>query len=364
MIKALLTVWLRPGNTIEAILAKPTPIAILLVLGALTGIVSALFQVAVAGVIRFGEAEFWILLAAPVGIVALYLGSFGIWCIGRLLGGRATRQAVRAAVAWGSVPTITALAPLLTLFFAAPAQKLLLAPATLLILWSWGTTIAMLRRIQGFGLRRAIMVYLIGGLLLTLTLAACFRAFFYEPFRVESNSMEPTLSKGDSVFVAKYAYGFSRYSLPNNLKLISGRIFANDPRRGDLVVLKLPSDPRQTYLKRIIGLPGDHIQISQRVLSINGQTAALEERGVTASRFLRFRETLPDGRSYDVQEAGGAAGAPPENTEEFVVPDGQCFVLGDNRDNSLDKPLWTDRLHPAGKCIWPSRARFLFRWQR
>src|ERR1700748_873347 len=103
-----------------------------------------------------------------------------------------------------------------------------------------------------------------------ILMAVVIRTFLFEPFNIPSGSMIPTLLVGDYLFVSKYSYGYSRHSLPFSLPLISGRIFARQPARGDVVVFKLPSDNRTDYIKRVIGLPGDHIRVEHRVLFVNG----------------------------------------------------------------------------------------------
>jgi len=175
-----------------------------------------------------------------------------------------------------------------------------------------------------------------------LLLALIVSTFVFRLFSIPSASMRVTLLEGDYVFVSKYAYGYSRYSFPFGLAPFDGRIFGHEPTRGDVVVFKLPSDNRTDYIKRLIGLPGDHIQMIDGVLYINGEavqreriedqiqyTASGEPYGVPA-----YRETLPNGVSYvtlDINPNGFA-----DNTQEFIVPEGHYFMMGDNRDNSSD----------------------------
>lgn len=159
----------------------------------------------------------------------------------------------------------------------------------------------------------------------------------YQPFSVPSTSMEPSLLSGDYFFVDKSAYGYSHYALPFASHLFSGRIFAAQPRRGDLVVFRSPRDATLDYVKRVVGLPGDRIQMKGGVLYINA-TAVRRERmsdfEYASDRQLmlakRWRETLPNGVSYETLDQEIA------DTPEFLVPPESYFVLGDNRDNSLD----------------------------
>lgn len=167
------------------------------------------------------------------------------------------------------------------------------------------------------------------------------RTLAYEPFNIPSGSMKPTLLVGDYLFVSKFAYGYSRYSLPFGLPLFDGRIMGSLPERGDVVVFKLPADNKTDYIKRVIGLPGDRIQVDDDVLYVNGEPVEVEPLGSFVEemdgRELKvpmLEETLPDGRTHlilDMQPNG-----PFDNTRVYTVPEGHLFMMGDNRDNSLD----------------------------
>jgi len=172
-----------------------------------------------------------------------------------------------------------------------------------------------------------------------LLIALVIRTLLFQAFNIPSGSMKDTLLVGDYLFVSQFSYGYSRYSLPFSLPLFSGRIFGASPERGDVVVFALPRDPSTDYIKRVIGLPGDRIQMIGGLLHINGVPVKRErvsdfiddENGAAVRR---WRETLPNGVSYetlDLQEDGSL-----DNTEEYVVPPGHYFMMGDNRDNSLD----------------------------
>lgn len=173
-------------------------------------------------------------------------------------------------------------------------------------------------------------------------IALLVRTFAYEPFNIPSGSMIPTLLVGDYLFVAKFAYGYSRYSLPFGLPLFSGRAFAHPPRRGDVAVFRLPTDPSVDYIKRIIGLPGDSIQVIHSVLYINGkpcprqriQDYIYSEDGTTAP-VPQYVETLPDGVEHRIIQVMNDNG-PLDNTGVYHVPPGDYFGMGDNRDNSED----------------------------
>jgi signal peptidase I len=167
------------------------------------------------------------------------------------------------------------------------------------------------------------------------------RTIAFEPFNIPSGSMIPTLLVGDYLFVSKFSYGYSRYSMPFGPNLFSGRILGSMPERGDVAVFKLPRDPSQDYIKRIIGLPGDRIQVRGGVLHVNGQAVRREPMGplIAEDRDSRisvrqFRETLPGGQAHAIVEQSDDM--PLDNTQEFRVPEGHVFAMGDNRDNSLD----------------------------
>lgn len=176
-----------------------------------------------------------------------------------------------------------------------------------------------------------------------VVIALFVRSVAYEPFNIPSGSMIPTLLVGDYLFVSKYSYGYSRYSLPFGLPLFSGRIFEHAPQRGDVVVFKLPTDNSTDYIKRIIGLPGDRIQMQHGRLFINGtmvERRQIEDyvghdRGGSILRGPQYEETLPGGVTHRIQELSGDDG-PMDNTGEYEVPPGHYFMMGDNRDDSQD----------------------------
>lgn len=175
-----------------------------------------------------------------------------------------------------------------------------------------------------------------------LLLALVIRTLLFQPFSIPSGSMRPTLLEGDYLFVTKWAYGFSRYSLPLSPNLFSGRIFGSDPERGDVVVFKFPPNPSLDYIKRVVGLPGDRIQMKDGQLYINGTAVPREKVGQIDNPDITevnrpvdvYRETLPNGVSYDTLDL--TPDSIGDNTREFLVPEGHFFMMGDNRDNSTD----------------------------
>jgi len=196
---------------------------------------------------------------------------------------------------------------------------------------------------------------LIKTIVYAILIALGIRTFAVEPFNIPSGSMIPTLLVGDYLFVSKFGYGYSRYSLPSLLvpggstppaescQDVPGRFFGRMPDRGDVAVFKLPREPRTDYIKRIVGLPCDRVQVIDGVLHINGEAVRRERiedyvvaemagRPVTVPQYV---ETLPNGRSHRIIEsAGDQSGV--DNTPVFVVPPGHVFAMGDNRDNSQD----------------------------
>jgi signal peptidase I len=187
----------------------------------------------------------------------------------------------------------------------------------------------------------------VGGILLVVMFLAFvlgFRTFAFQPFSIPSGSMAPTLLVGDYVVVSKFSYGYTHYSLPFSAPVISGRIDASDPQPGDVVVFKLPKDDRTDYVKRVIGLPGDRVQMINGELNINGQTVKRErledfidaDNG-RATQYQHWRETLPNGASYETLQLMDNGFL--SNTAVFDVPQGDFFALGDNRDNSVDSRM-------------------------
>lgn len=200
-----------------------------------------------------------------------------------------------------------------------------------------------LRDTLSFLVKLAILVFIV-------------RSFVFAPFSIPSGSMLPRLLVGDYLFITKWNYGYSKHSLPWSLPLIPGRIFAKDPARGDVVVFKAPPDAKTDWIKRVIGLPGDTVQMRGGQLILNGKaipkqrvadfvlpmtpnadcdapTIETAADGTAVCRIPRYRETLPGGKSYDVLDSGMTVG---DDTALFTVPAGHVFLMGDNRDNSAD----------------------------
>ncbi len=179
-------------------------------------------------------------------------------------------------------------------------------------------------------------------LVLCITVPILLRSFFYAPFHIPSGSMKSTLLIGDYIFVSKFAYGYSRYSFPLSLRLFEGRALNKKPKRGDVIVFRLPSNPKIDYIKRLVGMPGETIQVKKGILYINNKKVPRKriddfiQTNQKGSKILikQYIETLPNGLSYHIldQHLNGRL----DNTEKYKIPPGHYFFMGDNRDNSQD----------------------------
>jgi signal peptidase I len=178
-----------------------------------------------------------------------------------------------------------------------------------------------------------------------LLLALVVRTFLYQPFNIPSGSMIKTLLVGDYIFVSKFSYGYSKYSFPLSPDLFDGRIWAGTPERGDVAVFRLPSNPSVDYVKRVIGLPGDTVQMIDGKLILNGTPVQRVAEGDFEAEVFGlgaragnapdvYTETLPNGVSYSTLDLTPTSDL--DNTREFTVPEGHYFMMGDNRDNSQD----------------------------
>jgi len=201
--------------------------------------------------------------------------------------------------------------------------------------------------------------------LYAVAIAISIRIFAYEPFNIPSGSMIPTLLIGDYLFVSKFSYGYSRYSLPWGLPWIKGRILASEPERGDVVVFKLPTDNKTDYIKRLVGLPGDNIQVVEGILHINGEPVQREKvreikvpiQGTFFTQVTEYIETLPNGRKHRIWERGDEEML--DNTPVYTVPADQYFAMGDNRDSSQDSRVTSAvGFVPFENLV--GRAEFLF----
>lgn len=220
-------------------------------------------------------------------------------------------------------------------------------------------------------------------LLWALLIAGLIRTLLFEPFTIPSGSMKPNFLVGDYLIVTKYNYGYSTYSLPFGINLAPGRMFYKQPERGDVIVFRHPATPGKFIIKRMVGLPGDDVQMINGKLHINGHSVKLNPMppfNDEGKLVRRYREILPEGRSYEILDLYDNYFA--DNTIKYRVPEGYFFFLGDNRDDSKDsrsdmgmikaeyligkaqliilsvKGGWSDLLHPS-KLLDLSRS---FKW--
>ena len=175
-----------------------------------------------------------------------------------------------------------------------------------------------------------------------ILIALLIRTFLFQPFFIPSSSMGPTLLVGDRIFVSKYSYGYSKHSFPFSPPILSKRILFSEPQRGDVLVFKTPDERKIDYIKRLIGLPGDTIQMIEGDLFINEKVVKKEKirndqkilRNGRVAEIGVFLETLENDKSYETYSYYDDG--PADNTPKIVVPDGHYYMLGDNRDNSKD----------------------------
>tara|TARA_R110002095_G_scaffold179241_3_gene156657 strand:- start:797 stop:1597 length:801 start_codon:yes stop_codon:yes gene_type:complete len=204
----------------------------------------------------------------------------------------------------------------------------------------------------------------IRSIILAIFIALLIRSFLFQPFVIPSGSMKPNLLIGDFLFVTKYSYGFTKHSLPFSIPVIPGKILAaNKPKIGEVVVFRGPFDPDTDYIKRVVGLPGDVVQMRDGILYVNDVAATIEPAGefvddlwvrrqrgqadqrivdVESNRHIpAYYETLPNGVKHLILKKDKFGEGPLDNTQAYVVPDGHYFMVGDNRDESGDSRVLT-----------------------
>ncbi len=226
---------------------------------------------------------------------------------------------------------------------------------------------------EGFGEIVKTIVY-------ALIIALVFRVLLFQPFSIPSSSMKPTLLIGDYLFVSKYAYGYSKHSIPFSPPLFEGRVWFTPPKRGDVIVFKNRKDDNKDYIKRLIGLPGDKIQVQGGVVLINGTPVKMEavdpfvepvdtnsrrqictlrqkRDGVMVCIKEQFVEILPNNVTHLTVNENNNRG-PRDNTKVYEVPEGHYFFMGDNRDNSADSRIDGGHYIPETDLI--GRAEIIF----
>ena len=341
--------WLHPGRAVEAALARDRR-RTTLVLAAVSALLAVLGDageslhlfalgpsVAVALIVLFVA-----LAGAVFGVVGLYATGWIVDFVARALGGRGGAAGVRAALAWGSIPLLISSLVGLAASLGAVREReaswlIALSGAVALICILWGVVL------QTSMLARAFVSLLVGAVGAVFVLALAVRTFAFQPFDMPSGSMAPTLQRGDYVFVSKSAYGYSRFSLPLAPHWFEGRVFAREPKRGDIVVFANPKDG-SAWVKRIVGLPGETIQMKGGRLLINGEM--VERRRVEPGfRTANLRGAIVEAPTYDEMLPGGATHRIIQTDDDRghfddtiaqEKPPGAYFVLGDNRDNSID----------------------------
>jgi len=376
--------WFRPRAAIDAVLSQNRATASLIIVvvvavfGALAGLnnffhfVESSFDPTALSIVASIVLLVAVLAVAVLAVVGYYLNGWILNAVARLIGGRGSVAGTRAALAWSSVPLLISSAITLAAsvvegnhagFTWVDVSTGVVAWACLL--WWIVLATAMLAHVQHFGVLRAVLSLLVGAIGLAALLAVCIRTIVFQPFNTPSGSMLPTLQVGDYFFASKWPYGYSRYSLPFAPNWFEGRIFAREPRRGDVVVFRSPKDGVD-FVKRIVGLPGEKIQLKGARLFINDK---LVERSPVEPDFSMrdfsgklvvaptYDEFLPGGSVHRIIQLAGADGVL-SNTEVFETPPGAFFVLGDNRDNSSDSRLADFGFVPFDDLI--GRADFIY----
>ncbi|HEY2528598.1 MAG TPA: signal peptidase I [Xanthobacteraceae bacterium] len=352
-----LSIWFRPGDTIEQIISASSWLSVLLLAG--LGGAFGLFAIGLDyGWLAMDWRNLAILTVVGfvTGVVGLFFNAFFYRLWGMLLGGHASQAHIRAALAWSMLPGVFGFVICVAAVIGLKLVGAVTSPqpafdavdvalrlvAGVAELWMLVLTVITIKRIQRFGIWRAIANIVLGWLVGGVALALTIRIFLFQPFSIPSAAMMPTLLVGDYIFVSKYAYGYTHFSVPFSPSLFTGRTFPVEPQRGDVAVFRLPRNTTIDYVERIVGLPGDRIQMKDGVLIINNVPVKRERvedfiDDESGKAMRCWRETLPNGVSFfalDLLDNG-----PFDNTDIYIVPSGHYFMLGDNHDNSIDSRI-------------------------
>lgn len=211
---------------------------------------------------------------------------------------------------------------------------------------------------------------MLGSLVIAVALALVIRTLIFELYLIPSGSMKPNFKDDDYLFVKKFSYGYSIFSLPIGSQHIKGRLFFNEPKRGDIIIFTSNKDFKTKYIKRLIGLPGDEVQVKDGILYINGQQVKQKyigqyyENGIYGEQLIYnvYEEQLPNGVTYKIMAEDNDKSYLPNTTPIYKVPKDHYFFMGDNRDNSKDSRFLNDIGYiPQDNLV--GRAGFLY-WSR
>jgi signal peptidase I len=357
------TLWFHPGAAIEQIVAQRSEAGTIGLAAIVAAVEGVLFVSGPLGLLVVGRAaSFWTsilviaIASAIVGVVGFYVIGFLVYGLAKGLGGSGSALATRAALIWSSTPLLVSSAIVLAASFALVegssnlGVQIVLAFLNLVgAIWSIVLTVAMLARIQRFAAWRALTAWLVGDVIAAFAIAMLIRAFVFQPFNAPSTSMAPTILAGDYFFVSKWDYGYGRYSFPFGPSFVRGRIFSREPHRGDVIVFRNTENDTD-YIKRIIGLPGDRVQLIHGRVFINGtivdrrpiEPFELRDPFGKLKSVPAYDEILPEGATHRIIQIEGDDGFL-SNTPVYETPPGAYFVLGDNRDNSIDSRTPQDK---------------------